>query len=171
MVVVDSVFFSEEGCKIVVLLSVFFCAGGFTTVVLFSVFLSAGGVIVVDFCSHAPKSATLARMQISFFISSMDVPIFKSKEDHFPALVKFDLSSSPGTYVPLVPDLNFGPRTGSKRRKLRRLPKPLCVCMLAKNFGVISCEKPAAELTREGGPMHDDISYDNENLRDERVHQ
>lgn len=44
---------------------------GFTTVVLFSV-LSAGapaGVTVSVFCSHAAKSAALARMQIYFFIS------------------------------------------------------------------------------------------------------
>ena len=42
---------------------------GFTTVVLFSVFFSAGaGATVSVFCSHAPRSAALARMQISFFI-------------------------------------------------------------------------------------------------------
>jgi hypothetical protein len=43
---------------------------GFTTVVLFSVFFSAGaaGATVSVFCSHAPKSAALARMQINFFI-------------------------------------------------------------------------------------------------------
>jgi hypothetical protein len=47
-------------------------AGGFTTVVLFSVFFSAGeaaGVFTVSvFCSHAAKSAALAKMQNSFFI-------------------------------------------------------------------------------------------------------
>ena len=46
-------------------------AGGFTTVVLFSV-ASAGdaaGVTVSVFCSHATRSAALARMQIYFFIS------------------------------------------------------------------------------------------------------
>ena len=45
-------------------------AGGFTTVVLLSV-VSAGdaaGVTVSVFCSHAPRSAALARMQIYFFI-------------------------------------------------------------------------------------------------------
>ena len=45
-------------------------AGGFTTVVLFSV--SAGGTAgatVSVFCSHATRSAALARMQIYFFIS------------------------------------------------------------------------------------------------------
>ena len=45
-------------------------AGGFTTVVLFSV-VSAGdaaGAAVSVFCSHATRSAALARMQIYFFI-------------------------------------------------------------------------------------------------------
>jgi fatty-acid desaturase len=44
---------------------------GLTTVVLFSVFFSAGaaGVTVSVFCSHAPRSAALAKMQINFFIS------------------------------------------------------------------------------------------------------
>ena len=48
----------------------FVLAGGFTTVVLFSVFFSGGaaGVTVSVFCSHAPRSAALARMQINFFI-------------------------------------------------------------------------------------------------------
>jgi hypothetical protein len=43
---------------------------GFTTVVLFSVFFSAaaGGATVSVFCSHAPRSAAPARMQINFFI-------------------------------------------------------------------------------------------------------
>ena len=43
---------------------------GFTTVVLFSVFFSAGaaGATVSVFCSHAPRRAALARMQINFFI-------------------------------------------------------------------------------------------------------
>ena len=51
--------------------SVFFVSrGGFTTVVFFSVLFSTGaaGVTVSDFCSHAAKSAALAKMQISFFI-------------------------------------------------------------------------------------------------------
>ena len=43
-------------------------AGGFTTVVLFSVFFSAGGLTVSVFCSQAPRSAALAKMQINFFI-------------------------------------------------------------------------------------------------------
>ena len=45
-------------------------AGGVTTVVLFSV-VSAGdaaGATVSVFCSHATRSAALARMQIYFFI-------------------------------------------------------------------------------------------------------
>ncbi len=44
---------------------------GFTIVVLFSVFSGEGEVVVVvvsDFCSHATKSAAVARMQMYFFI-------------------------------------------------------------------------------------------------------
>ena len=47
-------------------------AGGFTTVVLFSVD-SAGeapGAAVSVFCSHATRSAALARMQMYFFIGN-----------------------------------------------------------------------------------------------------
>ena len=45
-------------------------AGGFTTVVLFSVDSAgeAAGVAVSFFCSHATRSAALARMQMYFFI-------------------------------------------------------------------------------------------------------
>ena len=45
-------------------------AGGFTTVVLFSVDSAgeAAGATVSVFCSHATRSAALARMQIYFFI-------------------------------------------------------------------------------------------------------
>jgi hypothetical protein len=45
-------------------------AGGFTTVVLFSVDSAgeAAGAAVSVFCSHATRSAALARMQIYFFI-------------------------------------------------------------------------------------------------------
>ncbi len=52
-------------------------AAGFTTVVLFSVFLSAGaaGATVSVFCSHAPRSVALARMQINFFIVVDWLPI------------------------------------------------------------------------------------------------
>ena len=79
VVVVDSVFFvSEEGCKIVVFFSIFLSAGGLTTVVLVSVFFSAGGLTVVVFCSHAGKSAAPARMQISFFISLIALPVYQS---------------------------------------------------------------------------------------------
>jgi hypothetical protein len=48
----------------------FTVVAGFTTVVLFSVFFSAGaaGVTVSVFCSQAPRSAALAKMQINFFI-------------------------------------------------------------------------------------------------------
>ena len=52
-------------------------AGGFTTVVLFSVFFSAGdeaGATTSVFCSHAPRSAALARMQSNFFIVWIDCP-------------------------------------------------------------------------------------------------
>jgi hypothetical protein len=43
---------------------------GFTTVVLLSVVSpgEAAGAAVSDFCSHATRSAALARMQIYFFI-------------------------------------------------------------------------------------------------------
>ena len=44
---------------------------GFTTVVLFSVLLPAGepaGATVSVFCSHAARSAALARMQMYFVI-------------------------------------------------------------------------------------------------------
>ena len=49
---------------------------GFTIVVLFSVFFSAGaaGATVSVFCSHAPRSAALARMQIIFFIVWIGCP-------------------------------------------------------------------------------------------------
>jgi len=43
-------------------------AGGFTTVVLFSTAGEAAGATVSVFCSHATRSAALARMQIYFFI-------------------------------------------------------------------------------------------------------
>ena len=44
---------------------------GFTMVVLFSVFSAgeAAGATVSVFCSHAARSAALARMQMYFFIS------------------------------------------------------------------------------------------------------
>jgi protein-S-isoprenylcysteine O-methyltransferase Ste14 len=49
---------------------------GLTTVVLFSVFFSAGaaGATVSVFCSHAPRSAAPAKMQINFFIGLVGRP-------------------------------------------------------------------------------------------------
>jgi hypothetical protein len=98
VVVVDSVFFVSAGgfTKEVVLFSIFLSAGGFTTVVLVSVFFSAGGLTVVVFCSHAPKSAALARMQISFFIDLMGVPVSESKEDDFAALPNLSFNRARG---------------------------------------------------------------------------
>jgi hypothetical protein len=101
VVVLDSIFFVlAGGFTTVVLLSVFFSAG-FTMVVVFSVFFSAGGLTVSVFCSHAPKSAAPARMQINFFIDLIVdcVPISRlkpeSKKGDFPALLKPNLSSCP----------------------------------------------------------------------------
>jgi hypothetical protein len=79
-VVVVSVFFSVAGAVVMVLVvSLVFSveAGGFTIVVLFSVFFSAGaaGVTVSVFCSQAPKSAALAKMQIIFFMVMDWVPV------------------------------------------------------------------------------------------------
>jgi hypothetical protein len=73
VVVVVSVFVSA-GFSLITVVSFF--SVGFTIVVLFSVFFSAGaaGATVSVFCSHAPKSAALARMQISFFIVMVDCP-------------------------------------------------------------------------------------------------
>ena len=81
VVVVDELLLEElagavgdEVVLVIVLVSFVFSlvAGGFTTVVLFSVFFSAGeaaGVFTVSvFCSHAAKSAALAKMQNNFFI-------------------------------------------------------------------------------------------------------
>ncbi len=63
---------SGVGFTMVVLVSDFVVAGdGFTMVVLFSVFSAgeAAGATVSVFCSHAARSAALARMQMYFFIS------------------------------------------------------------------------------------------------------
>jgi Na+(H+)/acetate symporter ActP len=52
-------------------------AGGFTTVVLCSVFFSGAGdagATTSVFCSHAPKSAALAKMQNNFFIVWIECP-------------------------------------------------------------------------------------------------
>jgi len=61
----------------VVSFSLTFSVVGFTTVVLFSVFFSAGaaGATVSVFCSQAPRSAALAKMQINFFIVWIGCPI------------------------------------------------------------------------------------------------
>lgn len=80
VVVVVSVFFSAAGAVVTVLVvSLVFSveAGGFTIVVLFSVFFSAGaaGATVSVFCSHAPRSAALARMQSNFFIVMDWLPV------------------------------------------------------------------------------------------------
>jgi hypothetical protein len=51
--------------------------GGFTTVVLCSVFFSAGelaGATTSVFCSHAPRSEALAKMQSNFFIVWIGCP-------------------------------------------------------------------------------------------------
>jgi hypothetical protein len=84
VVVEDSVLVDELGggveavvvVFVVVSLFVSVVAGGFTTVVLFSVFFSTGeaGATVSVFCSQAPRSAALARMQINFFIVVIGCP-------------------------------------------------------------------------------------------------
>jgi hypothetical protein len=52
--------------------------GGFTTVVLCSVFLSGAGefagATTSVFCSHAPRSAALAKMQSNFFMVFIGCP-------------------------------------------------------------------------------------------------
>ena len=63
-----------EVVVVVVLVSLVFSvvAGGFTTVVFFSTFFSGAGefagATTSVFCSHAPRSAALAKMQNNFFI-------------------------------------------------------------------------------------------------------
>jgi hypothetical protein len=68
-VFVDSVFVSVRwaGSADVLMDFLFSAVGVLTTI---SVFFStgAGGTTVSVFCSHAPRSAALARMQIDFFI-------------------------------------------------------------------------------------------------------
>ena len=52
-------------------------AGGLTIVVFFSVFAGAGefaGATTSVFCSQAPRSAALAKMQINFFIVWIGCP-------------------------------------------------------------------------------------------------
>lgn len=77
-VVIGVVIGVEAGAVIVLVVDVLVsvcvaeAGDGFTIVVLFSVFSGAGEVVtgatVSDFCSHAERSATLARMQMYFFI-------------------------------------------------------------------------------------------------------
>jgi len=103
---VDSVFVSVfvvgGGTFVIVFVVVVFSfapvsdlAGGFTIVVLFSVFFSAGaaaGVTVSVFCSHAPRSAALAKMQINFFIVLIGLSVLgtkpESEQGEFPVLRK-----------------------------------------------------------------------------------
>ena len=63
----------------VFVVSLVFSVVGFTIVVLFSVFLSAAGELAGAttsvFCSHAPRSAALAKMQSNFFIVWIGLPI------------------------------------------------------------------------------------------------
>ena len=68
---------------------------GLTMVVLFSVPAGAGetaGVVVSVFCSHAARSAALARMQMYFFIIRIGSPSFwtkaESKQPFFLDLLK-----------------------------------------------------------------------------------
>ena len=64
-VFVDSVFVSVRwaGASDVLMDFLFSSVGVLTTV-----FFSGGGTTVSVFCSHAPRSTALARMQINFFI-------------------------------------------------------------------------------------------------------
>jgi hypothetical protein len=63
---------------VVSFVSFVFSVVGFTTVVLFSTFFSGAGEVpgatTVSFCSHAPRSAALAKMQNSFFIGLVGCP-------------------------------------------------------------------------------------------------
>jgi len=70
-VVVVVSFFSVVAGGLTIVVSFFSVAGGFTTVVFFSTFFSGAGevgVTTVSFCSHAVRSAALAKMQNNFFI-------------------------------------------------------------------------------------------------------
>jgi hypothetical protein len=81
---------------VVLVVSFFSTAGGFTTVVLCSVFFSAGagelaGATTSVFCSQAPRSAALAKMQINFFIVWIGCPCWdkgESNRGQFSALPK-----------------------------------------------------------------------------------
>ncbi len=92
---VDAVVVFVVFVLVVSLVFSFTVEAGFTTVVLFSVFLSAGGVTVSVFCSQAPRSAALAKMQISFFIVWIECPSWdkvESKHRKFSALPKYNFN-------------------------------------------------------------------------------
>lgn len=86
MVVLELLELDELGGVDVVVVLVVFVSfvfsvveAGFTIVVLFSVFFSTGageeaGATTSVFCSHAPRSAALAKMQINFFIVWIGCP-------------------------------------------------------------------------------------------------
>jgi len=57
-----------DSAGVVTTVVLFSVAGGLTTVVLFSSAGEPAGATVSVFCSHATRSAALARMQIYFFI-------------------------------------------------------------------------------------------------------
>ena len=72
-------------------------AGGLTTVVFFSTFFSGAGEVGATtsvFCSHAPRSAALAKMQNNFFIGfGLVAPLgtmVESERRKFSALPKCD---------------------------------------------------------------------------------
>jgi hypothetical protein len=72
---------------VVFVVSFFSVAGGFTTVVLRSTFFSAGagefaGATTSVFCSQAPRSAALAKMQINFFIVWIGCPCWDKGESN-----------------------------------------------------------------------------------------
>jgi uncharacterized membrane protein YjjP (DUF1212 family) len=65
--------------------------GGFTMVVLVSFFSAGAAGATSVFCSHAPKSAALARMQINFFIVVIGARLGtkpESEQGEFPDLLK-----------------------------------------------------------------------------------
>ena len=68
-------------------------AGGVKAAALSWAFFSGAGATTSVFCSHAPRSAALARMQINFFIVVDWFPIYgtklESEQRNFSALPKF----------------------------------------------------------------------------------
>lgn len=71
---------------VVVVSLVFSVFAGFTTVVLLSVFFSGAGELAGAttsvFCSQAPRSAALAKMQINFFIVWIGCPSWDNGESN-----------------------------------------------------------------------------------------